>query len=144
MTEKQNEDALTVIKKDVFSRWDRNDSYSEFYLAAFVPTEVARRAGYEINHYNNVDPLPIDKRILKTDVIVIPYKNYLGKYSTHEPTAYYSYESAIKKLEAWRRNPCPKEYYKNGFLALLLEPEVEFKVVEIKVKKTEQYEHVIY
>jgi len=141
MTEKQKEDALAVIKKDVFCRWNVDSSYSEFYLAAFVPKEVARRAGYDIDHYNKVDLLPIDKRAMKTDVIVIPYKNYLGKYATNEPTAYSSYESAIKKLEQWRRNPCPTEY--RNFLRVLLEPEVEFKVVEIKVKKIEQYEHVI-
>lgn len=56
---------------------------------------------------------------------------------------YSSYESAVKKLEMWRRNPCPQEWHKKGFFGLLMEPEVEFKVVEIKVKKVEQYEHVI-
>jgi len=142
MTEKQKEDALAVIKKDTFSRWDVDSSYSEFYLAAFVPTEAARRAGYDCKHFNRVDPLPIDKRTMETDIIVIPYRNYLGKYPTNDPTAYSSYESAVKKLEQWRRNPCPKEYLRKLF-GLLLEPEVEFKVVEIKVKKVEQYEHVI-
>lgn len=144
MTEKQTKDALEVIKKDAFRRWNSDSSYSEFYLAAFIPTEAAKRKGCDIRYYNHVDcSLPLDKRTIKTDVIVIPYKNYLGKYPTNEPTAYQSYESAIKKLEQWRRNPCPKEFLKDSYLGLLLEPEAEFKVVEIKVKKYEHYEHVI-
>ena len=142
MTEKQTEDALNVIKKDEFYRRDVNDSYSEFYLAAFVPADVAKSHGYDVksHHYNRADrgSLCID-----TDVIVIPYKNNLGKYLTNEPTMYSSYESAVKKLEMWRRNPCSQEWQRKGFFGLLLEPEVEFKVVEIKVKKVEQYEHVI-
>ena len=147
MTEKQKEDALTVIKKDEFCRWDVDNSYSEFYLAAFIPAEVAVRKGIDPNtfHYNHFDgDLPWDDRYLETDMLVIPYNNYLGKYSTNEPTAYYSYESASKKLDMWRRNPCPHEYMRNNDnFNMLLEPEVEFKVVEIKVKKVEQYEHVI-
>lgn len=141
MTKKQTEDALTVIKKDEFYRRDVNDSYSEFYLAAFVPAEVAKSKGWDVktHHYNRADR---GIKYIDTDVIVIPYKNNLGKYLTNEPTMYSSYESAIKKLEMWRRNPCPQEWHKKAF-ALLLEPEVEFKVIEIKVKKVEQYEHVI-
>jgi len=147
MTEKQTADAMTVIKKDEFYRRDVNDSYSEFYLAAFVPAEVAKRRGWDVKnaHYNYVDTgLPDDDRHIETDVIVIPYKNNLGKHVTGEPTAYYSYEAAVKKLDAWRRNPCPQEWHRDSYLAVLQEPEVEFKVIEIKVKKTEQYEHVIY
>lgn len=137
MTEKQTEDALTVIKKDEFYRRDINDSYSEFYLAAFVPAEVAKSKGWDVKQYHCSCT---DRGInyIDTDVIVIPYTNNLGKYITNEPTMYSSYESAIKKLEMWRRNPCPHNY-----LTILKEPEVEFKVVEIKVKKVEQYEHVI-
>lgn len=139
MTEKQTEDALTVIKKDEFHRRNVNDSYSEFYLAAFVPAEVAKSKGWDVEsyHYDYESGGHI-----KTDVIVVPYKNFLGKYLTNEPTMYSSYESAVKKLEQWRRNPCPQEWHKKSF-ALLMEPEVEFKVIEIKVKKVEQYEHVI-